>query len=255
MNKIRFNHHKTIYVVTVISILFTTSGLRAEEKLSASETLTESTKEFLSDRGRTGSLLGSIIAGAAVANPLAPLLGSVAGFMIGKSSAFSNKDSNATRRQAYINRSLIPEDGVQLTGLTGLTGKPVQASEQTVITGLSEEIGTTNRSEQTEPAVIVGLPGIRTGNQSERPEQIVVVGLPEETEIENQSEQIKQLFNVRLPRQTETGDQSEQTNQTVALELAENIDARINLQKQLAYACSNVQLTQPMTSSCYYYSQ
>ena len=255
MIKKNFNHSKAIYVVTIVGILSTASGVCAEERLPASEALSERTKEFLSDPGRTGSLLGSILAGAAVANPLAPLLGSVAGFMIGKSSAFTNKDSNATRRQAYINRSLIPQDGVQVTSLAGLTGKQPQASDQAITLGLSGETGTGNRSEQTEQTVTLGLSGeTGTGNRSEQAESVVITGLSGDTGTGNRLEQAEPVVIVGLPG-IRTGNQSEQTEHAVTLASTGKAGAGRNLQQQLAYACSNVQLAQPLSVSCYSYSQ
>lgn len=234
--KIRKYQHKGICVVTLASTLLMTSGLHAEEKLPASETFSERTKEFLSDPSRTGSLVGSIIAGAAVANPLAPLLGSVAGFMIGKSSAFTQKNDKDARRKAYANRSLIPEDGAPVTGLAGLTGNPsLAAAEPTIIKKMFGEDAAENHSEQSEPLVIVELPG--------------------DAEAENQPEQIDQAVITVVPNDAGMESLPEQTEQAVSLGMEEDIAARINLQKQLAYACSNVELTQPPAPSCYYYSQ
>ncbi|MFT4728827.1 MAG: hypothetical protein ACI9UN_003340 [Granulosicoccus sp.] len=265
MIKKNVNHFKAIYVVTIISILFTASSLRAEERPAASKTLSETTKEFLSDRARTGSLLGSILVGAAVPNPLSPLLGSLAGFLIGKRSAYTNKDSNASQRQAANNRSLIPEDHSQVTSLAGLTGKQPQALEQTVMLELSEETETGYQSEQNEQIVIVGnTPTVSatrslsgkagTAYQPEQNEQIVIVG------------STPMVSAVRtLSRKTDTGYQSQQTEQIVtagntsissAIRLLSGETGPVNnLQQQLAYACSNVQLTQSMSLGCYYHSQ
>lgn len=246
MIKLNLNHRKGIYVVSIISILLATSGLRAEERQPVSKTLSETTKEFLSDRARTGSLLGSIIVGAAVPNPLSPLLGSLAGFIIGKRSAYTSKDSNAAQRQAYNNRSLIPLDDSQVTSLAGLTGDQPQASEQTVLLGLSEEIGAGYQAEQNEQIVIVGsapiVSAIRslsgetgTGYLSQPTEKIVTVGntpivspiksLPMETGTSYQSQQTEEIVIVRntpivspikpLPMETGTGYQSQQSEEMV----------------------------------------
>jgi hypothetical protein len=215
MTKKNFNHSKAIYVVTIVSILFTASGLRAEERLPSSKAISETTKEFLSDRARTGSLLGSILVGAAVPNPLSPLLGSLAGFLIGKRSAYTKNESNAARRQASNNRSLIPEDDRQVTSLAGLTGKQPPTSEQDVMLGLSGEPGTGYQSEQNEQVVIVGntpiasagrslSKGTGTGHQSEQNEQLVIVG---NTPIASASRS--------LSKGTGTGHQSEQNEQLV----------------------------------------
>jgi hypothetical protein len=276
MTKKNFNHYKAIYVVTIISMLFTASGLHAEERVPASKALSERTKEFLSDPARTGSLLGSILVGAAVPNPLSPLLGSLAGFLIGKSSAYSNKDSNAAQRYAAINRSLIPEDGVQVAGLAGLTGKQLEQNEQIDVVGntsiglairsLSWKTGTESQSEQNDPMAIVGNTSIGlairslsgatgTENQPQQTEQIVIVGSSEATGTENQPQQTEQIVIAGSSEAAETENHSNQTEPTVTLELARKTGARSNLQQQLAYACSNVQLTQPLSLGCYYHSQ
>ncbi len=256
MTKKNFNHSKAIYVVTIVSILFTASGLRAEERLPSSKAISETTKEFLSDRARTGSLLGSILVGAAVPNPLSPLLGSLAGFLIGKRSAYTKNESNAARRQASNNRSLIPEDDRQVTSLAGLTGKQPPTSEQDVMLGLSGEPGTGYQSEQNEQVVIVGntpiasasrslSKGTGTGHQSEQNEQLVIVGntpiisavrsLSEETGTGYQSDRNEQIIIVgntptvsairSLSGESGTGYQSQQTEQTAAVEKSTNSSA------------------------------
>ncbi len=229
------HHRKAIYLATLVCIGCVASGIHAQERQPAAVAFSEGTKEFLSDPARTGSLVGSILAGAAVANPLAPLLGSVAGFMIGKSSAFTNNDSNIARRNAYLNRSLISEDSPQITSLAGLTDMqpdPSDTPEQTIILGLADEIGKTGPSEQPDQLPVVGLAMKKEkGYQSERSEQIIIVGLPEETGMESQPAQ------------------------TVSLGLAEETVMDSSVQRNLARSCSNVQFTQPMPLSCYYLSR
>jgi len=100
---------RTLCLVILSGMLLAAFNTQAQERTPVSDAISSNTKEFLSDPSRTGSLVGSILAGAAVANPLAPLLGSVAGFMIGKSSAFSNDNAADSRRRAYMNRSLSQE--------------------------------------------------------------------------------------------------------------------------------------------------
>lgn len=229
MTKKHFALHRFIYVIVVTSVLFGASGLHAEEKLPMSESFTATTKDFLSDPARTGSLVGSIIAGAAIANPLAPLLGSVAGFIIGKRSDYSDKDSNAARRQAYANRSFIPDgstDGTEAPSLAGLAGgsgePPLAAATETLLLGAPK--------------------GTDTGEQSlpvPAGDQVVIVKLPEKTGqgMVNQRKQASQIV------RTDMSDTDIRT------------DARIALQKQLAYACNNMQRTQTASPSCYYYSR
>ncbi|MGQ7846777.1 hypothetical protein ACUNV4_20000 [Granulosicoccus sp. 3-233] len=234
----KFKSRQGVCMLTLAGTLFSASGLHAQERLSASETLTERTREFLSDPSRTGSLVGSIIAGAAVANPLAPILGSVAGFMIGKSSAFTDADSDSARRRAYLNRSLMPEDSTRLSSLSGLTGNPSEDAAPTVISGMFGQDTAEQRLERPEPLVIVKLPGESDAVTRPVPvEQAVIMGL-------RTQEEAGRIVN--LPERTE---------HALTRGLTEDMEARINLQKQLAHACSNVELTQPPSPSCYYYSQ
>jgi hypothetical protein len=207
-----FNHYRPIYLVTIISILLTASGLRAQES-SASETFSDSTKDFLFNPAQAGSLLGTIFAGAAIANPLAPLLGSVAGFFIGKSTDYTDRQSNG-QQYAYINRSLIPKDSIQVASLSGLTGKQPQGPEQTVIRGLPLETSTRSKLVEIEPTVVPGLA-----------REIAKV---------NQLAEIEQSANTNLTRGTEMGS---------------------TIQQQIALACTQIDLTQPIPLNCYYFSQ
>ena len=77
----------------------------ADEHRSAGEAFQDGTEDFLSDPGRVGAIAGSIAAGAAFANPIAPLVGNVAGFVIGKSSDFSEEEDHTT---GYQRRSIVP---------------------------------------------------------------------------------------------------------------------------------------------------
>ncbi len=185
---------KAMYIVIITSMLFSASVVPAEEPLPTSEAFSEGTKAFLSDPARAGSLLGTILAGAALTNPLAPMLGSVAGFFIGKNTDYSDKPGN-TQRYASNNRSFIPEDGSQVPSLAGLTGKPLTEANQTIIPGLTVKISP-----------------------------------------ENQQPEVSQPVTPELVQETGSGIGSK-------------------LQQQLTYACSNVDLTQPLPVSCYYYSQ
>ncbi len=45
-------------------------------------------EDFLSDRSRTGTLVGSVIGGAVTAHPVGILLGSIGGYLVGKSSIY-----------------------------------------------------------------------------------------------------------------------------------------------------------------------
>lgn len=153
MIKIIFKDYKAIHLVIVTSILLTVSSLRAEES-PALESFSDGTKEYLSDPARTGSLVGTILAGAALANPLAPLIGSVAGFFIGKTSDYSDRGGNSLR-SVYSSRSFIPKDDIQVLSLTGLTGKPPQETEQAGVLALAQETMTVNqREEARQPAIV-----------------------------------------------------------------------------------------------------
>lgn len=229
-------HRKAICTASFIVMLSAPAVLRADEQSTMSNTISGTTKEYLSDPARTGSIVGSIIAGSAVANPLAPLLGSVVGFMIGKSSAFSGKDSDASRRDAYLNRSLVPENGLEaVTGLTGLTGGSSQASDETVVLGLPSRTISENLSDQGEP--------------------IVIVESPSESVVSRQSGHTNPLVMVPLPDDMGLDDMSDQSDQVVSLGLNGAATTGRDLQMQLAGQCSNVKPSQPMPLTCYYYSQ
>ncbi len=101
--------------------LLTTPAILAEDSSAEPTRPASVTSEFLSDPSRTGSLVGSILLGAAVANPLAPLVGSIAGFLIGKRSDYTR---NPTQTVA-LNRSFIPDADVQVASIEGLTGEPL----------------------------------------------------------------------------------------------------------------------------------
>lgn len=256
----RLLHNKPLHAITLISALFVSSELCAQERLSASDTFTERTKEFLSDPSRTGSLVGSILVGAAVANPLAPLLGSVAGFMIGKSSAFSNNDSNAARRQAYGNRSLVTDDGNKITQLSGLTGKSLQADGQTAVVGWTGEteveMDVGMQLEQSEPTLAAALPGEPPSSaQLARIRETAPVEYSEKMELPNRLGRSEQILFVELPEEEGRANQSERLEQTVALDITGNTAMGSDIQKRLARACSNMQISQPMSLSCYYHSQ
>ena len=71
------------------------------------------TEEFLSDNSRVGAVVGSVLLGAATANPLAPLIGNVAGFLIG---AYFQSDSpdEDDADSGFARRSIIPSGNEQL---------------------------------------------------------------------------------------------------------------------------------------------
>lgn len=149
-----FKDNKAIHIVVIASILLAASNLRAEES-TVSKSFTDGTKEYLADPARTGSLVGSILAGAAIANPFAPLLGGVAGFFIGKTSDYSGKP----QQSIYANRRIIPNDAIQVTSLAGLTGtgKLPQKTEHTPVVAMAQDTITVNQSEETQQPAIMQL--------------------------------------------------------------------------------------------------
>lgn len=147
-----FKDNKAIHVVVIASILLAASSLRAEES-TVSKSFTDGTKDYLADPARTGSLVGSILAGAVIANPFAPLLGGVAGFFIGKTSDYSGKPQQSN----YANRRIIPNDAIQVTSLAGLTGKLPQKTDHTPIVALARETITVNQPEETQLPAIMQL--------------------------------------------------------------------------------------------------
>ncbi|MCH8499857.1 MAG: hypothetical protein LAT63_15375 [Marinobacter sp.] len=84
----------------------------------------EETEDFLSDRGRVGAIAGSILAGAAVANPFAPLVGNVVGFLVGKHSDFSRKKDAEDEQQAFTQRSIVPVGELGSFASLSLAGEP-----------------------------------------------------------------------------------------------------------------------------------
>jgi len=218
MTKLPDPYRSTFCLVILSGILFTACNTQAQERTPVSEAISANTREFLSDPSRTGSLVGSILAGAAVANPLAPLLGSVAGFMIGKSSAFSNDNKAAERRRAYMNRSLAQESDAQIPGITGLTG-------------------TSEQQRTSEPSILLGMSGraIRQLPQNHP-------GLFDRTTITG------------FPTDTDEGMESESAR-TATVAFDADIEALNDLQQQLSYSCGNSQITETLSMSCYYYSR
>lgn len=300
MSETKLRHYRFIYLATIFCVVFASSGLRADERTPASKALSERTKEFLSDPARTGSLLGSILVGAAVPNPLSPLLGSLAGFFIGKSSAYSEQDNISAQRQASAKRSLIPDEGAQVARLSGLTGNQPQASEQinllastgdeliegqsglieqiavvggapivSVVEPLAEDKDVSGVSDQPEPlADREGAPidsAIRSlsaemlaGDRSQPTEPALAAGNPaSEFAIQSLSEEVLAARQSARARQTQAGGRARGHTaiDSAIRSMTGKTGARSRLQQQLASACSNVQLGQPLSLGCYYHSQ
>ena len=167
-------HHPAICLISVIGMLFTSADLHADESVSLSTQVAEETEGFLSDPARAGSLIGTILAGAALANPLSPILGSVAGYFIGKDTDYTN--SNKAQQNAYARRSLIPENDSQIASLSGLT------SEQPSILAIAEEPGAGEQPQQAEqPNMLELVEGLGAGEQPQTAEQSIKLGLPRKT--------------------------------------------------------------------------
>ena len=253
-------YHKSIFVISLVGLLCASSAISADETQSAvSNTIAEKTKEYLSDPARTGSIVGSIIAGSALANPLAPLLGSVVGFIIGKSSAFSKEQGGTQRSNAYSNRSLIPDSNAEVTNLTGLTSassletQPADGgtilvdmeagSRQgaTINLGLAENAVADNEQE-----IIPVLAAARGSSGDNGSNQIVIV------ESMDQRGVSKPLVATDLVREADLGI----TPAHLAVQgLSGESTPSTDLQKMLADACSNAKTVKPTSLNCYYNAQ
>jgi hypothetical protein len=93
--------------------------------------LKEQTEDFFSDQSRVGSIVGGILAGAAFANPFAPLGGTIIGFIVGKGTDFS-KEAEA-ESSYYARRSFAPaaesgHGGVTETLALSVSGPELDAS-------------------------------------------------------------------------------------------------------------------------------
>ncbi|MFK7893785.1 MAG: hypothetical protein AB8B63_23410 [Granulosicoccus sp.] len=232
-----------------------TSGVHAAERSEASEALTHNTNEFLSDPARTGTIVGSIIAGSAVANPLAPLLGSVAGFMIGKTFGLNQTESNVASRKNYARRNLTPSNGLELPVLAGLPGKTSHSTEH-----------------ESEHTVILGMP-VRSSRENlleviEPVERISASALPSLT---------GPPVRINSVRDTDAWYyQADGTEQSVTLERDGNslpdfygsasVDETVDLKKtpefshisamqQLGQKCKSDSADAPISSACYYFFQ
>ena len=250
------NHHKVACIAILLAALSTTSVLHADEKASISKRFTEGTKDFLSDPARTGSLVGTILVGATIANPLAPIVGSVAGFIIGKSSAFSKNDGRAERRQAYLNRSLTPAAGVEVTTLTGLTGESAQTSNQRSNLKLSNDTGIDYDIEQVQVLVPVSLPEERGAIiRSENIEPQLGSALPGRIIIVDEPEALGTATIDSLPGNVDPTHQPGEIESMAPVNAQTQINTRTSRQQQLAESCNNVQPTQEQSLLCYYFSK
>lgn len=135
---------------------------------SEDSAVSEEASSFLSDPGPTGALVGGVLAGAAFANPFAPLAGTVVGFFVGKSTDYSGSDDD--QQGAAIARSIVPEDSgapVAQLDLSGGDAAPVQELS-TVSEPLPED-------SVPMPVVVAEVPASdHEGHQHEEAEETVV---------------------------------------------------------------------------------
>lgn len=233
----------TVQLVTFVSILFTASELAAQESLPASESLSDTTKESVSDSARTGSPLGPDNAGSAVVNTVA------------------TDGKNAIGQNAHNGRSLSQETGARAQPhaleFSELNGRESQHSD-TVInidgSGSSAALRTGDLSEHTDHTVVLGLPrGTVTGNIPEQSDAPVVPGTTENPTMSGQQEQSDESL---LPGLSETIGESKPSEEKSRHGITgETAVEGSSLQKELSDACRNVQLTRAVSLNCYYFSE
>ncbi len=115
----RFQDYLRAGLIASLLALSATSGVVLAEETAqakppaASQDTSGYIREFLSDPKRTGSLAGSILGGALMANPAGPIIGSVIGFFIGKNSMYDEDKARAQQANAlYARRDIVPHDTV-----------------------------------------------------------------------------------------------------------------------------------------------
>ena len=250
---------KTIYIALVIGLLSASSILHADEQSTFSSTITGTTKEYLSDPARTGSLVGSIIAASALANPLAPVLGSVIGFVIGKSSAFSKKKRNSANENVYNNRSLMPAEGTELTSLTGLSGTSSLATvQEDGVANLSNvDPRTPEKSLRIDGNTVAGnevtnVPDLKAAQPTMPDESSTGIVIVEEIDQPQIGITVDTIVPIEIVREAALGIDTIQTSTNgLRMETAGDSD----LQKRLADACSNYKTVKTASLNCYYYAQ
>ena len=173
-----------------------------DEAWSVRQGIDDVTQEYLSDRRRAGSLAGGLLGGALMAHPAGTLVGSIAGFFLGKATHHDNPTaSNASQLQASRRfaptepdaeapvLSLSDPDTGTLAwdrptptpaeprqGLAGQALSPAQSEPSRSPYGIDFTIGDHGESSGT-PVVKLGLPPARPtmGNQKatqEPPQQL-----------------------------------------------------------------------------------
>ncbi|MDI9244474.1 flagella assembly protein FlgT middle domain-containing protein [Marinobacter sp. CHS3-4] len=106
--------YKLLHIVVLIALSFFSRSPLAEESF-----IKRHTEGFLSDRSRVGAVVGGILASAAYAHPFSPLAGTIAGYILGKSTDFSDKSDSAA--DFYARKSFAPgadsEEGADAVAL------------------------------------------------------------------------------------------------------------------------------------------
>lgn len=75
------------------------------------------TESFLSDPSRVGGLVGGITAGAIFLNPLAPIIGNLLGYLVGKNSDYSEKNKELTKQHSNERPIATSEGAVEIIRL------------------------------------------------------------------------------------------------------------------------------------------
>lgn len=118
-------------LAVVALLLLCSPKLLAQGQGGESGVIQDHTGDFLSDPGRSGTIVGSVLGGAMYAHPLAPIVGSVVGYFIGSST--DDTEENGTPAQRYARRSIIPEGSNQVASIE-LSGQPGETTILGIVT-------------------------------------------------------------------------------------------------------------------------
>lgn len=251
MKRLLLVYRKAFTASLLLSLSVCANVLHAEERSRASESISGNTKDFLSDPARTGSIVGSIIAGSAIANPLAPILGSVAGFMIGKSSAFNDYDRDAANRRAGRRQSLFPSESLSVPNLSGLSETSPESSDHTVLLGIPVKSSKRDNLEIIEPAARLEQAG--TPSHAE-----FAVMLGSETRADyyhaDQAGHTVTLGTGNRPA-ADFYESEPMSSSPGAGRMEEGGVTGNAMQQKLARECARVDVEKPLSLSCYYFFQ
>lgn len=87
-------------------------------QLNRSEPEINFTEDFLSDPARVGGLVGGITFGAVLIHPLAPVLGNVLGYLVGKKSDYSERQHTLIQEHATVRPIVTATDTVEIIRLS-----------------------------------------------------------------------------------------------------------------------------------------